>query len=273
MAPPMQRSFALAITACLAGLVFAGQSSAFNYVSDSNGTCWGIQDFAPPRVDTGSIRATQVGAGPEPRLQHDDQRLRRHQGVGARRAPRFNGELMRGFGLDVRRRRRVQDDARPSRSAGSRSRARSWIKKDVPVGQASYGRWLDTFTQHDGRADHDQGRVRRPDGLQPVRRELERAGQHLQRRRDRDRRRHVGGGGDAAHRHDARRRPAGDGDRHARAVRRRDDVHRQLAHDTFNNPLAYGGHEGNFQAYVNTLTLAAGRDEVACCTTSCSASA
>ena len=34
-------------------------------------------------------------------------------------------------------------------------------------------------------------------------------------------------------------------------------------HDTFNNPLGYGGHEGNFQAYVNTLTLAAGRDEVA----------
>ena len=29
-------------------------------------------------------------------------------------------------------------------------------------------------------------------------------------------------------------------------------------HDTFNNPLAYGGHEGNFQAYVNTLTLAPG---------------
>ena len=27
-------------------------------------------------------------------------------------------------------------------------------------------------------------------------------------------------------------------------------------HDTFNNPLVYSGHEGNFQAYVNTLTLA-----------------
>ena len=29
-------------------------------------------------------------------------------------------------------------------------------------------------------------------------------------------------------------------------------------YDTFNNPLAYAGHEGNFQAYVNTLTLAPG---------------
>src|SRR2546428_4214381 len=25
--------------------------------------------------------------------------------------------------------------------------------------------------------------------------------------------------------------------------------------DPFNNPLSYSGHEGNFQAYVNTLTL------------------
>ena len=44
-------------------------------------------------------------------------------------------------------------------------------------------------------------------------------------------------------------------------------------HDTFNNPLAYAGHEGNFQAYVNTLTLHAGQDASRCCTSSCSASA
>ena len=43
--------------------------------------------------------------------------------------------------------------------------------------------------------------------------------------------------------------------------------------DTFNEPFAVGGHEGNFQAYVNTLTIPAGRDEVASCTTSCSAAA
>ena len=29
--------------------------------------------------------------------------------------------------------------------------------------------------------------------------------------------------------------------------------------DTFNNPLSYSGHEGNFQAYVNTLTLPPGK--------------
>ena len=32
-------------------------------------------------------------------------------------------------------------------------------------------------------------------------------------------------------------------------------------HDTFNKPLAYSGHERNFQAYVNTLTLAPGESQ------------
>ena len=62
----------------LLGLAIADPVGAFNYVADANGTWWGIQDAAPPRVDTGSIRATQVGPG-----QHVDQRLRRHQGSGA----------------------------------------------------------------------------------------------------------------------------------------------------------------------------------------------
>ena len=43
-------------------------------------------------------------------------------------------------------------------------------------------------------------------------------------------------------------------------------------YDTFNNPLAVGGHEGNFQAYVNTMTIPPGAAEVASCTSSCSAS-
>jgi amidase len=28
--------------------------------------------------------------------------------------------------------------------------------------------------------------------------------------------------------------------------------------DTFNNPLTYSGHEGNFQGYINTITIATG---------------
>ena len=78
----------------------AGQHAvAFNYVSDSNGTFWGIQDVAPPRVDTGSIRATQVGAGQNPAYSTTINGFGGIKVSGARRAPRFNGELMRGFGL------------------------------------------------------------------------------------------------------------------------------------------------------------------------------
>src|SRR5207247_3957998 len=47
----------------LLALANAGSLGAFNYVADANGTWWGIQDAAPPRVDTGSIRATQTGPG------------------------------------------------------------------------------------------------------------------------------------------------------------------------------------------------------------------
>src|SRR4029453_12803104 len=76
-------------------LVAAGQSSAFNYVSDANGTFWGFQDVAPPRVDTGSIRATQIGAGQSPAYSTT---INGYGGikVWVSTAPRFNGELMRG---------------------------------------------------------------------------------------------------------------------------------------------------------------------------------
>jgi amidase len=54
-------SFLLALTLLEVGL--QQPVTAFNYVTDAEGTYWGIQDAAPPRVDTGSIRATQVGPG------------------------------------------------------------------------------------------------------------------------------------------------------------------------------------------------------------------
>ena len=50
------------VTAGVFLVLGVGSMSAFNYVADANGTYWGIQDAASPRVDTGSIRATQIGA-------------------------------------------------------------------------------------------------------------------------------------------------------------------------------------------------------------------
>src|ERR1700733_12086316 len=88
--------FLLAITL----LTLARSATAFNYVADANGTYWGIQDAASPGVDTGSIRATQVGPGQGGAFSTSI------NGFGGIRvfvqttpAPRFNGEVMRGFGL------------------------------------------------------------------------------------------------------------------------------------------------------------------------------
>ena len=75
-------SFAVAVS--LLGLTLERTLLAFNYVIDANGTYWGIQDAASPRVDTGSIRATQIApGGNNAAVQHADQRLRRHQGPRA----------------------------------------------------------------------------------------------------------------------------------------------------------------------------------------------
>src|SRR6059036_2952111 len=89
----------LASVALLA-LSLVRSATAFNYVADANGTYWGIQDDAPPRVDTGSIRATQVGLGQTAAYSTSI------NGFGGIRvqvqttpAPRFNGEVMRAFGL------------------------------------------------------------------------------------------------------------------------------------------------------------------------------
>jgi amidase len=82
----------------LSSLLLLGPAGGFNYVSDVNGTWWGIQDAASPRVDTGSIRATQTGPGQTPPYSTSI------NGFGGIRVlvqttpePRFNGEIMRGL--------------------------------------------------------------------------------------------------------------------------------------------------------------------------------
>ena len=108
MRDPRRRPSALARTVTFLALLsalalhFEITPRAFNYVIDVNGTYWGIQDDDSPRVDTGSIRATQVGPGGQNgAFSTVDQRLRRHQGPASQTtpAPHLNGELMRGFGL------------------------------------------------------------------------------------------------------------------------------------------------------------------------------
>src|SRR6478609_6688558 len=220
---------ALALTFTLAGLFVAAPGHAFNYVSDSAGTWWGIQDVAPPRVDTGSIRATQVGPGQNPAYSTT---INGFGGVKVQvpGTPRLNGELMRAV----------------------------WIKKDLGVGQASYGRWLDTFVNTTGA---------------PLTLKVAFGGQS---------------GYSASGANSSALVNTSSGDAAVSASDTWSEVATPLSgttlvggpqatvigtpapfggamtftgnwlYNTFDNPLAYGGHEGNFQAYVNTLTLAPG---------------
>jgi amidase len=144
---PARHAIARAAAAC--ALVGAAPAFAFNYVADANGTWWGIQDVAAPRVDTGSIRATQVGPGQNPaysttlngfgglRLQMV---AKGQRSTRAAPAPRFNGELMRGFGLQFDGVDRFTTTQSLDFDGVTVSRA-VLIKRS-----ANYGRWLDTFT-------------------------------------------------------------------------------------------------------------------------------
>ena len=89
--------------ALLSALAFYDELTprAFNYVIDANGTYWGIQDDDSPRVDTGSIRATQVA--PAGSTGAYSTAINGFGGIRVRvqtaPEPYLNGELMRGFGL------------------------------------------------------------------------------------------------------------------------------------------------------------------------------
>jgi amidase len=125
----------------LLGLASAGPAGAFNYVADANGTWWGIQDAAPPRVDTGSIRATQVGPGQAPGFSTSI------NGFGGIKvlvqtmpAPRFNAEIMRGYGLTF-------DGVNRFTTTQSIGLGGVTISRSVYINNsANWGRWLDSFT-------------------------------------------------------------------------------------------------------------------------------
>jgi amidase len=124
----------------LAGAL-AGSASAFNYAVDSNGTYWGIQDAAAPRVDTGSIRATQTAAGQQGAYSTTINGFGGIKlSVGVTPAPRFNGELMRGFGLKFDGLDRF-DTTQAVSLGGIKVQRSIWINRG-----ASWGRWLDSFT-------------------------------------------------------------------------------------------------------------------------------
>jgi amidase len=133
-------TFTVAVS--LLGLTPERTLLAFNYVVDANGTYWGIQDAASPRVDTGSIRATQIAPGGN-NVPFSTQ-INGFGGikvlVQTTRPPRFNGELMRGFGLTF-------DGVDRFATTASVDLGGVAISRAVYVNRgANYGRWLDSFT-------------------------------------------------------------------------------------------------------------------------------
>src|SRR5215813_10638196 len=135
------RIIVLSTAIALLGLLVARSATAFNYVADLSGTYWGIQDDAPPRVDTGSIRATQVAPGQNGGYSTSI------NGFGGIRVAvqtaasvRFNGEVMRGFGLRFNGVDRFV-------TTQSVDMAGVTISRSIYINRtANWGRWLDTFT-------------------------------------------------------------------------------------------------------------------------------
>ncbi|HWF74513.1 MAG TPA: amidase, partial [Solirubrobacteraceae bacterium] len=127
------------LAAVLFSVLVPSAAQAFNYVQDANGAYWGIQDVAAPRVDTGSIRATQATP------YNGAQVTTNINGYGGIRVsvdetppPRLNGALMRGFGLGF-------DGDESFLSTQAVNLGGVHIARSVKIERTSdYGRWLDT---------------------------------------------------------------------------------------------------------------------------------
>jgi amidase len=246
----------------LLGLAIADPVGAFNYVADANGTWWGIQDAAPPRVDTGSIRATQVGPGQTPGFSTSI------NGFGGIKvlvqmtpAPRFNGEIMRGYGLTF-------DGVNRFATTQSIDLGGVTISRSVYINNsANWGRWLDSFTNT---------------SKSPITIKAAFGGQSG-----------MGTAAGTAPQNSSAIVNTSSGDAIVTAADAWVEAATPLAgttlvggpqvtvigtptspaalfsgamtfagnwlFDSFNNPLSYTGHEGNFQAYVNTITLQPGK--------------
>ena len=159
-----------AVGALLLGVALQSTVLAFNYVVDANGTFWGIQDNVSPYVDTGSIRASQIAPGgqtsgeiaaystalsgfggikvlvsrrggeDEGDERGDEERRDSVYRDGGTSALRFNGELMRGFGLEFNGVDRF-NSTQSVKMGGVKISRSVWINTG-----ANWGRWHDVFT-------------------------------------------------------------------------------------------------------------------------------
>ena len=121
-----------AAAALALGLLGAERASAINYVPGANGTTWGVHDGAAPALDTGSIRDV---TGSDALIGFGGIRVR----VAQNPQPRFNGELMRGFGLRF-------DGYEDFRTTSAVDLGGIEITRGIHVERSDqWARWVDTF--------------------------------------------------------------------------------------------------------------------------------
>src|SRR5262245_34615386 len=252
------RILVLSMAIALLGLLVARSATAFNYVADLSGTYWGIQDDAPPRVDTGSIRATQVAPGQNGGYSTSI------NGFGGIRvavqtaaAVRFNGEVMRGFGL------RFNGVDRFS-TTHSVDMGGVTISRSIYINRsANWGRWLDTFTNTTkgsitikvafggqsgiGSSGANSSAIVKTSSGDTL---VTPADSWVEVATPTEGTTMVGG---------PQATVLGTPTTAAKPFGGAITFAGNWLDDPFTNPLSYNGHERNFQAYVNTLTLPPGR--------------
>jgi amidase len=222
-------------------------AQAFTYVTDAQGTAWGIQDSAAPGTDTGSIRATQEGTGvqaPYSTMLNGYGGIR--VSVDTAQPHRFDGELLRGFGL-VERGRGHFESTRSVDLAGVH------VTRTVDVERVgNYGRWLDTLTNTTGA---------------PLTVEVAFGGQTGFGTSGTSSSRVVGsssgdatvGTGDTWTTTESGRGTSGTWQGPTATVTGSFDRTGNWLRDTFDQPYDPTGHAANFPSYIETLTLAPGR--------------
>ena len=130
----MRRSMA-ALVAGTAVLAAAVPARAVTTVTSVNGLNWQIHDIAPPKLDTGSIRAITDNAF----YGFGGIRVRVSGIPATDTTARFNGELMRGFNL-------TYDGDESFSTAQPVVLGGVALSRAVKVSKAgNYTRWLDTF--------------------------------------------------------------------------------------------------------------------------------
>jgi amidase len=131
------RLLVVALAAIGALLMLTSSASALNYVVDSNGDSWGVEDAAAPGLDTGSIHNTGAGS-------LEGFGGIRVQVTGAQSTPMLNGALMRGFGL-------TYDGVSSFTSHQAVSLGPVAITRKIDINKTNnYARWYDTFTNTGG---------------------------------------------------------------------------------------------------------------------------